>query len=200
MIVKAGQITNLTDARYFAAREVDYLGFRLEEGVEGALDPSFMHAIREWVQGPKITGEFTRATAGLVAESAAFFKLDAVQVPADAGMLDALRYLEQDILVWMPCSVGPQEALQLISPWKGVARYAVLDFSGVALEGYDWSVWISVVKAIPCLLHLDADYASWAAISGMLEPAGLSVTGGQEEQVGVKSFDEIDLIFEALGR
>jgi phosphoribosylanthranilate isomerase len=200
MIIKAGQITNLTDARYFAAREVDYLGFRLEEGVEGFLEPSFMHAIRAWVEGPKITGEFTRATAGLIAESANFFKLDAVQVPADADMLDVLRHLEQDILVWVPCNAGPEEALQRLSPWKGVAKYVILDFSGVALEGYDWPGWIPVVAAAPCLLHLDADCDSWASISSMLCPAGLSVAGGEEEQVGVKSFDEIDLIFEALGR
>ena len=36
MLIKASRITNLTDARYFAAKEVDFLGFNLEEGTEGA--------------------------------------------------------------------------------------------------------------------------------------------------------------------
>ena len=47
MLLKATAVMNLTDARYFAAKEVDYLGFNLEEGTEGYLDPMYMKAIRE---------------------------------------------------------------------------------------------------------------------------------------------------------
>lgn len=200
MIIKAGRMTNLTDARYFAAREVDFLGFRLEEGVEGYLDPSLMHAIREWIQGPKITGEFTMPTPDLIAECASFFKLDAVQVPAVPDLAHALRHLDQDILIWVPCTEGPEAALEHIAPWRGLARYAILDCSGLDLKESDGLVWAPVAAAVPCLLHLDADSASWPAIHRAIGAAGLSVAGGAEEQVGVKSFDDIDLIFEALGR
>ena len=80
MLIKASRITSLTDARYFAAKEVDYLGFNLEEGTENYLDPMHMKAIREWVEGPKILGEFATATPHFAAEAAAFFELDAVQL------------------------------------------------------------------------------------------------------------------------
>ncbi|MFN0036896.1 MAG: hypothetical protein ACKVUS_17710, partial [Saprospiraceae bacterium] len=81
-LFKAGRVAHLTDARYFAAKEVDFLGFNLEEGTEGYLDPMYMKAIREWVQGPKIVGEFSRSTVAVVREAAAFFGMDAVQVSA----------------------------------------------------------------------------------------------------------------------
>jgi hypothetical protein len=32
-----------------------------------------------------------------------------------------------------------------------------------------------------------------------LQPAGISLVGGEEERVGVKSFDEIEAIFDVLG-
>ncbi len=78
MLLYASSITNLTDARYFAAREVDFLGFNFEAGTPGYLDPMYMKAMREWVEGPRIAGEFSRAAAAVVREAAEFYGLDAV--------------------------------------------------------------------------------------------------------------------------
>ena len=63
MLIKASRLTNLTDARYFAAKDVQFLGFNLEAGTPGHLDPMYMRAIREWVQGPVILGEFMEFSA-----------------------------------------------------------------------------------------------------------------------------------------
>ena len=47
--VIASHVTNLTDARYFAARGVDYLLFDLDDtSIEQILE------IKEWVEGPEI--------------------------------------------------------------------------------------------------------------------------------------------------
>ena len=51
-----GSITNLTDARYFSAWEVEWLGFNLSQGEENAISPLQVAAMREWVEGPKIVG------------------------------------------------------------------------------------------------------------------------------------------------
>jgi phosphoribosylanthranilate isomerase len=50
MLIKASRVTNLTDARYFAARGASYIGFNLEEGTEDYLDPIYMKAIKEWLR------------------------------------------------------------------------------------------------------------------------------------------------------
>jgi phosphoribosylanthranilate isomerase len=81
-LIKASRVAHLTDARYFAAKEVDYLGFNLEAGTEGYLDPMYMKAIREWVEGPKIVGEFSHTPIRVVLEASAFYGLDVVQVSA----------------------------------------------------------------------------------------------------------------------
>jgi len=53
----ASGITHLTDARYFAAWEVDFLAFPVGEGVEEAISWDYLHALREWVEGPTIVAE-----------------------------------------------------------------------------------------------------------------------------------------------
>ncbi len=57
-LVKASNITNLTDARYFSALEVEWLGYHLEKGAETYIEPQNIIAIKEWVEGPKTVGEF----------------------------------------------------------------------------------------------------------------------------------------------
>lgn len=83
MLVKASSVTNLTDARYFAAKEVNYLGFNLEEGSPGYLEPASMKAIREWIAGPHIVGEFENAGIDHVLAAIEFYNLDVVQLKAD---------------------------------------------------------------------------------------------------------------------
>ena len=56
--VKASQITNLTDARYFAAKEVEWLSFDFTEGSSTYIDPMKARAMFDWVEGPCIVGEF----------------------------------------------------------------------------------------------------------------------------------------------
>ncbi len=202
MLIKASGITNLTDARYFAAKEVDFLGFNLEENTEGYLDPMYMKAIREWVEGPGIVGEFTRASLSYVREAAAFFGLDAVQVPAAAHGAD-LALL--DGLVVIAVIDGKQPEMdQVLRETAPFVQYFLLDISGIIDPETgvlpDLDLWKKRCSDYPMLLHADLSASHWPTLLDALEPAGLNVVGGEEERVGVKSFDEIEAIFEALGR
>ena len=51
--IKISQITNLTDARYFAAWGVDFLGFDINPESEHFSSPSIVAEISEWVEGPE---------------------------------------------------------------------------------------------------------------------------------------------------
>lgn len=199
MLIKASTITNLTDARYFAAKEVDFLGFNLEEGTPGYLDPLYMKAIREWVQGPKITGEFDRTPAATVREAAGFYGLDAVQItrPDDLELLKGL-----EVIFYVPAQpeiAGVQAVLEAVS---GV-NFFLLDFSPVAgaetLLLENAAAWRELFAAFPTLLQLDVPAEALPPLLEVLQPAGLALRGGEEEMVGVKSFEEIDAVFETLG-
>lgn len=56
-LVKVGSITNLSDARYCAGMGVDFLGFRVIQDQPGAISPKSFQEIRGWVTGPQIVAE-----------------------------------------------------------------------------------------------------------------------------------------------
>lgn len=201
MFIKASGLTNLTDARYFAAKDVQFLGFNLEAGTPGYLDPMYMRAIREWVQGPLIVGEYTQTSVAEVREAAAFFGLDAVQVTA--------RYVPE-----LPQLAGltvllavhaDQDAATLEEIFRQAAPYVqhfILQFSTKndieTSPGYEAEFWRNLCAQHSVLLHWDGLAGDLPALLTNWPLAGLSLTGGDEQQVGVKSFEEIEEIFEWL--
>lgn len=199
MLVKASSITNLTDARYFAAREVAYLGFNLEENSGDYLDPMDMKAIREWVQGPKIVGEFNRTPASVVREAAAFFGLEAVQVP----LLDNLHDLAGlEVILYLPGTEDPATLAPVLHRVAPVVACFLLDFSTpeltTALQGVQSDAWKNLFAQYSVLLDVQLPADALPALLHKLNPAGLALRGGGEERAGVKSFEEIDAIFEVL--
>ncbi|MEQ1746512.1 MAG: hypothetical protein ABMA02_13865 [Saprospiraceae bacterium] len=199
MLVKASSITNLTDARYFAAKEVAFLGFALEESTDGYLDPMYMKAIREWVHGPKIVGEFDRAPAPYVREAAAFFGLDAVQV-TNPDVLPGLQDIETIL-----CVLGTDDAASiepLLQQNKPFVTYFLLDFSmpglSATLLGTQADAWKNLFARFPVLLDISLPTENLPGMLQALRPAGLALRGGAEERVGIKSFDEVDAIFDCL--
>ena len=199
MLIKASGITNLTDARYFAAREVAYLGFNLEEHSESYLDPMYMKAIREWVQGPKIVGEFSRTPAHVVREAAGFFSLEAVQVP----LIDDLQELDGlEVILYLQGTSDPDTLASVLRRNKPLAAYFLLDFSTPekteALLGAQAGAWKELFAEYPVLLDVYLPADELPVLLQKLKPAGLALRGGDEERAGVKSFEEIDAIFEVL--
>jgi phosphoribosylanthranilate isomerase len=197
MRLKAAHITNLTDARYFAAKSVHFLGFNLEVGTEDFLDPIYMKAIREWVEGPLIVGEYSISPAETIAEAAAFFGLDAVEVgEAQIPYLDVLQHLR--ILLRLEPADEPARARQALEPARGRFEFAVLPLNDPTALSADPEAWKALFSDFPILLQADFSPTQYLQIMEQYAPAGFSLRGGAEEKVGVKSFDEIDAIFEAL--
>lgn len=200
MRIKASRITNLTDARYFAAKEVDFLGFNLEEGTEAYLDPMYMKAIREWVEGPRITGEFSRATPAYIREAVPFFGLDAIQV--SAAYADQLAQFEdiETILELSATDLSDLDVAQRAAPFVSfflVNLHWEPHFSTALLPETAQRV-RDLCATHPVLLQTDAPMSQLPALLAVLRPAGLGLVGGEEEKVGIKSFDEIEAIFEML--
>lgn len=200
MRIKASRITNLTDARYFAAKEVDFLGFNLEEGTEGYLDPMYMKAIREWVEGPRITGEFSRASPAYIREAVPFFGLDAVQVTAAyadqlaqfEGLELIVEFSEEDLNDWSLAERAAPFASCFLANLRWTPHLLAPNLSETARRLRDWCA------AWPVLIQTDAPAAQMPDLLAALQPAGLGLVGGEEERIGVKSFDEIEAIFDLL--
>lgn len=202
MLIKASSITNLTDARYFAAKEVHFLGFNLEEGTPSYLDPMYMKAIREWVAGPKIVGEFLNASPAYAAEAAGFFGLDAVQLNA-VGHLNELHQLAGvETILRIDASLEREVLEPLFRGGSAYADFFLLDCSALPdwadrlFEQKNW--WNELFALKPTILQADFTPEHLPSLMNDFKLGGLSLIGGAEEQIGVKSFDELDEIFELM--
>ena len=188
----ASRITTLTDARYFAAKEVDFLGFRIEEQMDGFIDPMHVKAIREWVEGPAILGEFDRFSHESVRETIGFLGLDGAVVGPDFSTnslfgLSGLRVF-REISEKNPAKLAAQMAVE-----KDLVEAFLLDadqFSGDFLG--------EMAAQFPIFIKTLAGPDEILAFSKKINPAGIVFTGGDEEQVGLRSFDEIEAVFEVL--
>ncbi len=196
ILIFARRITNLTDARYYAAREASFLGFNLEPGTDGFLDPVYMQAMREWVEGPAIIGEYHSPTpAEHLNEAVIFYQLDGLLIPYS----DALPLIQAD-QIWVKMPVDSPDLAQLISNNSSYVAGWVLELPE---HESSWLPYTELLQPIcrqhTIVLQYDGDTQEVTSVVQHIEPAGLALRGGEEEQVGVKSFDDVESIFEELG-
>lgn len=205
--IKASNISNLTDARYYAAWYVDWLGFDLRS-TENTLSLAEVKAIKEWIEGPIIVGEIELLDFDKAKEIINFLELEAIQV----GMYTPVTQLQslqdytiiKEVVIEPDMKAGDLEAH--LREYFDVVSYFLLDFEK---NGIDWQqikegtlFSVDLLKAIcrrqEVLLSINCKLTEIENILDSVQPYGLSVRGGIEEKVGFKSFDEVDEIFEIL--
>lgn len=206
--IKASSVTSLTDARYFAAREVEWLGFRLMGSPEEVISLNAAKAIAEWVDGVKIVGEFEFATAEEIMNAHQSLPFDTVQIGmyfplSELDKLAAFTIIKEVVIGDGTTGVEIEAHLK---EYSRHCQYFLLDFTK---SGYNWSrltrnepVWLPVLKNIGAkymtILSIDFDAGSAEEIINTLRPVGVALAGGAEEKIGLKSFDELDEILDAL--
>ncbi len=205
--IKASQITNLTDARYFAARGVSWLGFQLDAGGEGQVSPQMFSAIKEWVEGPFFVGYFGASTAAEINESVDILKLDMIQVGLFSG-LDDLKQIKtvpiiKEIVIQEPSDLS--HLAQELEIYNEVVDSFLLDFGK---NGITWEVLQAQPEMADLLAQFCKDFRIILSIVSKPEqiveiidkinPLGFNFVGGDEEKVGFKSFEDLDEIFDLL--
>ncbi len=205
---KASRIANLTDARYFAAWDVKWLGFCLDSSADHFLRPQEVMAIRAWVTGPQIVGEFGWQAPEEIRQTATLLELDAVQVGPlmTAEQLEALADLtlfQEFIIEANTTADALRQQLTAAAPY---VNYFLLNFSQ---NSFNWAelqaatpfstdALQALCHDFPVYLDLSLPLGQMDALLQQLRPLGLSVQGGEEELIGFKPFDELDEWFEAM--
>ena len=207
--VKASQVTNLTDARYFAAWEVEWLGFNFDKGSENYIQPQVMKAIKEWVEGPKMVGEFSFASAEDIRIAKEMLELDMVQV----GMFveeDTLKLLDGISVIKEIVFHNEMTLTDLENHFQQFDSYVELFLLNFDKNGITWEmikngqVGVSqddlsrIFQQHKTVLSIDLPENTLSEILLLENLIGINVVGCEEEKVGVKSFDELDETFEAL--
>lgn len=158
----ASNIKDLTVARYFAAMNVDLMGFDIS--------PENKNEIKEiidWIEGPKIV---------LQIEDTDFLDEAVIDVPAHFIYLSEEEEWHQG---------------KLYTDEKFPSFLSIPD--GDMLDGLRLST--------DTENYFDVDQVDAAVIEKLKAmDAGLMLTAGDEDLPGIKSFDEMDAIFELIGK
>jgi phosphoribosylanthranilate isomerase len=209
IIIKASEIGNLTDARYFSAWGVDWLGFSLDSENPAYIGPTQISAMREWLSGPGIVAEMGPfSDAELLLQAVEILKPDALQI-GQFTALEAVKTLDGSLTIikeQIPDSLDLLADLEFEwREWAGTADFFLLNLEK---NGFSWSELKKDSEKLGQLKNLCANFSvmlstvfdatELSEIIETLKPYGISVKGGEEEKVGMKSYDELDAFFETL--
>lgn len=169
----AQNITNLSDARYFAAWGIEYISFNFVPDSPYFIEEKSAQEIRDWVEGPKCLIE---------ANALEFSEL------ADGHILS-------NIYQSLPMSKEVFYRIPFSDMQKGLVegKYIVT----AQKEDLDPIKHLNPENFLGCDFYLDianlpidsfADWPDWPLV----------VQGGEEEKVGLKSFDQLDQLYNLL--
>jgi len=206
--VKASSISNLTDARYFAAWHVDWLGFDLTPNGLAILSLPEVKEIKDWIEGPKIVGELAVLDIEQSQQIIDFLDLKYIQV----GMHTPVEYLNSltvDSII-KEVVIEPTTTLEdlkgHLSTYFDYVDYFLINFDknklGWASIENGTTLTVDQLQEIcqqyEIFLSIDFIPTNIKNILATIQPLGISVKGGMEEKVGLKSYDELDEVFEVL--
>ena len=207
--IMAQEVANLTDARFFASWEVDWLGFSFDSSRPNYISPQKAAAIREWVEGPAITGVFGIGNQEDIAAVCAVMELDSIMVHifTDPDSLSVLP-VRIPVFVEIVADIGTDwRAIEaMMDQWGPHASFFVLNFSRNGIS------WADIRSDKPFPFHWLKDFCSRYPVlpSIALQPtelqemvkelrlAGICLQGGEEEKTGFKSFEELEVLLETL--
>lgn len=208
-IIKASEIANLTDARYFAAWGVEWLGFCLDENHPNYINPMEFHAMREWLVGPKIVGEFgPMVDSDRLHKMIEELKLDAIQLGSFTKASE-VAHLSGHVVIIREQVLENWDALDQLTAdwdeWHDLVEFFILDLEKNGLRWTDLKAESTTLKELqilaknyPLVLSIPFQAEEYEEMMEQLELHGLSLKGGEEEKVGYKSFDQLDDIYEVL--
>jgi phosphoribosylanthranilate isomerase len=184
-VVKVGNISNLSDARYCAGMGVDMLGFRVLEGQENYISAKLFQEIRGWVSGPKVVAEIygivsPQQLATIIADYA-----------PDYFELSLAEYKKLHTALTLPAlvSITGIEARQAGLPTENIAYFVIQDDEEIDVN--------SVALAAPALLKINNTLKLQEKIAAP-SIAGVALSGTPEIRPGFKDFNELADILEVL--
>ena len=184
-------INNLSDARYCAGMGADKLTCVLDPGLPGFLDTKTVKELAGWVAGVELIGEFDQLSAYEINAISAECQLDAV-------LLRTPRTAEE------LAEIAPPVYLELPATHEALAQALPDALAGVVVElpenvaeatlaslsrlGNRQPLWVGPGLRPELALHL----------ARKLTLAGLVLPSGHEVQPGLRDFDQLEAVFEAL--
>lgn len=179
--IKAGNISHLTDARYFAAYGVQWLGFNFIKDQSNALQLEDAKTIKNWIAGPTIVAEFDKIEVDYIFEICHQLETNWIQIP------------------------GKSELINLLSDYQIIQTFDHNDVSNTnnkdvfRFNMHSLNQVNDVLQTNPAaIFKVNDDMELTKNIILKTKLTSIEIQGAHESEVGLKSFDEINDLFDWL--
>jgi phosphoribosylanthranilate isomerase len=194
------EINNLSDARYCAAMGVDILGFNLANGQPGTVTPETVKEIAGWVAGVQLAGAFAGAPTDEINEAARQCALNLVLLNSHY-LLDDLAKIELPVILQVEIHKDSyeRELVQMLELYQPhVQHFLISSPEFQAIDDTNLPFLQELALRFPVLLGFGLEKENVLQVLAEVKPAGIALKGGHELKPGLKSFDELADILEAL--
>lgn len=179
--VKAGNITNLSDARYCAGMGVDWLSFPAD-----VVNPTTFKEITDWVTGPQFVLEIKETTP---LDYIGQYQVTSLEIAS--GQLDLIdRFPSFEWFITLRLSSWDIQKKSL-TRLKDKISFLVLE-----LDNQDLEVVSDIASQFKILVNQSDKYSLDSLLALPME--GINVTGENEVKPGLKDFDKLASILEEL--
>lgn len=169
-------ITNLTDARYFAAMQVDWISMQL---TDDPLSFSKWHTIKEWISGVRMAAELNTDDESVIARAIIDAQPEGMIVD-HPDFIHLLGGMNVFLLTENIKHTLSDEIFARIVPYENYKDLSPLAFpQNIFLEA-DWTP-----DGIQQLIN--SDYRG-----------GICFSGGEESELGMRDYSQLDKILEML--
>lgn len=173
----ASNIRNLTDARYFAAWMVEYMSFDISAGSEAYIGPENIKEIIDWLAGPEFIGDFSgHEDMNFILENKSSHNLTGV-------ITDKQSVVESWDFAQGKCFYRTAQ-FEMIRNLDTIILCDPKSARSFVNAGHD--------------VFIDSTFFNLELLDDAQLRAGFCLEGGEEIKTGLKSFDELDEIFEFL--
>ncbi|SNR30016.1 beta/alpha barrel domain-containing protein [Hymenobacter mucosus] len=193
-------INNLSDARYCAGMGADCLTFRLDPSWPDHLTPDAVRELSGWVSGVQLMGEFDGLPIEEINALAQACGLHAVLLhqrrPAEE--LARLTVPALKLMRWIPDMLPEDVDLRFreqASLYQGFVLAAApaqlpnsAELTRLTEQARTYPIWLGAGYA-PTTIRNFAE---------SVRPAGIVLDGGDEIKPGLRDFEEMEAVFEAL--
>jgi len=191
--IKISGVNNLTDARYFSAWGVDYIGFCIDPTSAFYCEESKIVEIRDWLEGPEYILEFPHEASEdeIITLTK---KLNIQHIHLNAFEIEEIN--AYDTVVFKDFLIEQLDEFYIaginfpvLKSDKPINQFTEKEFEALSKICNNHSCFIDLI---------------WDSVEDFkkavkkISPYGLILRGGEEEKTGLKSYETMDTLFEFL--
>lgn len=199
-LVLINQINNLSDARYCAGMGADILSFCLDPNEEDFLHPEVANEIIGWLAGVQVSGEFQSLSGDNINLLADSCSLQFVQLNS-LYLVDELSSIKVPVIlrVLINKDTIESELLEILALYQDyVHSFLIISDDFQTIDETNIRLLTDLATQFPIFIGFGIKEDTINLVLESVKPAGIALRGGEEIKPGLKNFDELEKIFEAI--